>query len=115
LCHALKPARYPWHWPWHWPWPTQQSLTRWLAGLQPQLLPETGPDGQIWVNTHLAAGDGTSQQRHCAHEQLLSACVAEKAVPEAAVNTAKGNVDNWVMARQCSCSRDATESDVILL
>ena len=88
---------------------------QWLAGLQPQLLPETGPDGQIWVNTRLAAGDGTSQQRHCAHEQLLSARAAEKAVPEAAVKNAKAYVENWVIARQCSCSRDATESDDILL
>ena len=78
-------------------------------------MPETGPDGQILVNTHLAAGDGTSQQRHCAYEQLLSALAPEKAVPKAAMKTAKANVYNWVMAHQCSCSRDATESDVILL
>ena len=78
-------------------------------------MPETDPDGQIWVNTRLAAGDGTSQQRHCAHERLLSARAAEKDITEAAVKNAKAYVDNWVIARQCSCSRDATESDVILL
>jgi hypothetical protein len=30
---------------------------QWLAGLQPRLLRETGPDGQIWVTSQVVAGD----------------------------------------------------------
>jgi hypothetical protein len=35
----------------------REFSNQWLAGLQPQLSLETGPDGQIWVHTRVAAGD----------------------------------------------------------
>ena len=30
---------------------------QWVAGSQPQLVLETGPDGQIWVSSRVEAGD----------------------------------------------------------
>ena len=35
----------------------REFSNQWLAGLQPQLSLETGPDGQILVNSRVAAGD----------------------------------------------------------
>jgi hypothetical protein len=35
----------------------REFSNQWLAGLQPQLSLETGPDGQIWVNSRVGAGD----------------------------------------------------------
>ena len=35
----------------------REFSNQWLAGLQPQLSLETAPDGQIWVNSRVAAGD----------------------------------------------------------
>jgi hypothetical protein len=32
-------------------------FNQWLAGLQPQLILETDPDGQIWVSSRVVAGD----------------------------------------------------------
>ena len=35
----------------------REFSNQWLAGLQPQLSLETSKDGQIWVNSRVAAGD----------------------------------------------------------
>jgi hypothetical protein len=49
----------------------REFSNQWLAGLQPQLSLETGPDGQVWVNSRVAAGDVPTQAlvvRHHAAE-----------------------------------------------
>ena len=51
---------------------------QWLAGLQPQLSLETSEDGQIWINSRVAAGDVPNQapvvhHRHHAEEALEAA------------------------------------------
>ena len=51
---------------------------QWLAGLQPQLILETGPDGQIWVRSRVVAGDVPT------HSKLVLRRHAEQA--EARVN-----------------------------
>ena len=39
----------------------REFSNQWLAGLQPQLSLETGPDGQVWVSSRVAAGDVPTQ------------------------------------------------------
>ena len=51
---------------------------QWLAGLQPQLMLETGPDGQIRVSSSVVAGDTPT------HSKLVLRRHAEEA--EAGVN-----------------------------
>ena len=49
----------------------REFSNQWLAGLQPQLSLETGPDGQVWVSSRVAAGDVPTQAlvvRHHAAE-----------------------------------------------
>ena len=36
---------------------------QWLAGLQPRLVLETGPDGRIWVTSQVEAGDAPTQAK----------------------------------------------------
>ena len=59
-----------------------EFLNQWLAGLQPQLSLETGPDGQIWINSRVAAGDVPIRalvvRRHAA--EAPGCCQAEEAV-----------------------------------
>ena len=46
---------------------------QWLAGLQPRLLLETGPDGRIWVSCQVVAGDAPT------HAKLFLRRLAEEA------------------------------------
>ena len=39
----------------------REFSNQWLAGLQPQLSLETASDGQIWINSRVAAGDVPTQ------------------------------------------------------
>jgi hypothetical protein len=60
----------------------REFSNQWLAGLQPQLSLETGPDGQIWVNSRVAAGDVPTKTLVVRHHdaEVPGRCQAGEAV-----------------------------------
>ena len=51
----------------------REFSNQWLAGLQPQFSLETGSDGQIWVNSRVAAGDVPTQALVVRHHHAAEA------------------------------------------